>query len=110
MISIAKARSCDCGESKLFDSCIESIEPHFDKLSSQGQNQVALNFTIYGQLDAASSEAFGRLLNPRHVQITNYLKQVGDVELKNKFRLNEKEIARYRRGVEIYSNSTEQRG
>jgi hypothetical protein len=109
MISIAKYRECNCGDIT-FDSCIESIEPHFDKLSSQGQNQVALNFIIYGQLDAGSSEAFGRLLNPRHVQITNYLKQVGDVELKNKFRLNEKEVARYRRGVEIYSNSTEQRG
>jgi hypothetical protein len=110
MISIARSRSCDCGESKSFDFCIKLIEPHFDKLSSQGQNQVALNFIIYGSLDAGNSIAFIHLINPHHVQITNYLKQVEDLELKNKFRLNEKEIARYRRGVDHYSNNTEQRG
>jgi hypothetical protein len=109
MISIARSRSCDCGESKSFDVCIESIEPHFDKLSSQGQNQVALNFIIYGQLDGGNSLAFIHLINPHHAQIINYLKQVEDLELKNKFGLNEKKIATYRRKVDRYSTGIEPR-
>ena len=108
MISIARSRSCDCLKEE-FISCIKSIEPHFDKLSSQGQNQVALNFIIYGNLDAGSSLAFIHLINPRHGQITNYLKQVTDIELKTKFGLNEKKIIAYRKSTDIYSTITEAR-
>jgi hypothetical protein len=109
MINIAKSRSCDCGESKSFDFCIKSIEPHFDKLPSQGQNQVALNFIIYSHLDGGNSLAFIHLIDPHHVQITNYLKQVQDLELKSKFGLNEKKIAIYRRNVDVYSTARDPR-
>jgi hypothetical protein len=109
MISIAKARDCNCGDNT-FSACIYKLQPHFDKLSSQGQNRVALNFIVYGQLDAGSSFSFIQLIDPHHDQIINYLKQLEDLELKNKFGLNEKEIARFRRGIDVYLTARERRG
>jgi hypothetical protein len=108
IVAIARSRSCDC-QAGTFDACIFKIQPHFDKLSEPEQNIVALNFVLYGELDAGSRFAFVLLIDPYHDRIIRFLENVKDSELQANFSRTKKEIDDYRRSVDIYSTAREKR-
>lgn len=104
MIKIAREHYCSLLENYPHDYCIHLLKPHFARLPLEDKQEVALNFIVFGDLDAGSAVAFTELIESQKCQILNKLKQISDEQLKKQFSINQQGIFEYRRKIKIYSS------
>lgn len=105
MIKIARQHYCSSLKNYPFDYCIHLLKPHFSKLSDEDKQEVALNFMIFGKLDAGSAVTFMELIERQKCDILGSLRKIPNKQLKQKFNLDNKAISKYHRKIEIYSLS-----
>jgi hypothetical protein len=85
-----------------YDYCIRILEDGFTALSDSDRKDVVINFIIYGNLDAGSSEEFIELIRPYRETIFKSLDNISNAEIQGKFMLSKSAIVDYNNSINHY--------
>jgi hypothetical protein len=85
-----------------YDYCIRILKDGFTRLSDSDRKEVVINFIIYGNLDASSSEEFIELIRPYRETIFKSLDNISSAEIQDKFMLSKSAIIDYNNSINHY--------